>query len=118
MVRVIYRKCLSLVALSEDRFKAGAGTAVETAGELTGDDTAAAVTGAVANQIKADDDAPIEERLAMLAGDATGAVGDSGVLGDEMGQIVTTVGEVVGDHAEDIGKAAAKMRGKDDEEDS
>ena len=91
---------------------------METAGELTGDDTAAAVTGAVANQIKADDDAPIEERLAMLAGDAAGAVGDSGVLGDEMGQIVTTVGEVIGDHAEDIGEAAAKMRGKDDEEES
>ena len=65
---------------------------METAGELTGDDTVAAVTGAAANQIKADDDAPIEEHLAMLAGDAAGAVG---VFGDEMGQIVTTVGEVM-----------------------
>ena len=54
----------------------------------------------------------------MLAGDAAGAIGDSSLLGDEMGQIVTTVGEVIGDHAEDIGEAAAKMRGKDDEEES
>ena len=68
---------------------------METAGELAGDDTAAAVTGAAANQIKADDDAPIEERLAMLVGDATGAISDSGLLGAEMGQIVTTVGEVM-----------------------
>ena len=60
---------------------------IETADELTGDDTVAAVTGGAANQIKADDDASIEERLAMLAGDVAGAVGDSGLLGDEMGQI-------------------------------
>ena len=109
---------LSLVALSEDRFKAVAGTAVETAGKLTGDDTVVAVTEVAANQIKADDDAPIEERLAMLAGDAAGAVGDSGLLGEEMGQIVTTVGKVVGDNAKDIGEAAGKMRDRDDKEES
>lgn len=106
---------ISHFSLPADRFKAGAGTAVETAGELTGNDTVAAVAGAAANQITADGDAPIEERLAMLAGDATGFAGDSGLLGDDLGQMATTIGEVIGDNAEHIGKAGAKLRGKEED---
>jgi len=90
---------------------------VETAGELTGNDTVAAVAGAAANQIKADDDAPLEERLAMLGGDAAGAVGSSGLLGDVMGEVVTNVGEVITDNAEHIGTAGKKLRGKEEEDD-
>jgi len=90
---------------------------VETAGELTGNDTVAAVAGAAANQIKADDDAPLEERLAMLGGDAAGAVGSSGLLGDVMGEVVTNVGEVITDNAEHIGTVGKKLRGKEEEDD-
>ena len=87
---------------------------MEAAGELTGDDTAAAVAKVAADQIKADDDAPIEGRLAKFTGDAAGGIGDSGFLGDKVGQTVTSVGKVVGD----IGEAAAKIRSKDDKEKS
>ena len=81
---------------------------------MTGDDTAAAVAKVAADQIKADDDAPIEGRLAKFTGDAAGGIGDSGFLGDKVGPIATTVGKVVGDNAKDIGK----MGGKDDKDKS
>ena len=87
---------------------------MEAAGELTEDDKVAAVTKVAANQIKADDDAPIEERSVRLAGNATKAAGDSGLLGDKVGPIAATVGKVVGDNAKDIGK----MGDKDDEDKS
>lgn len=114
----IITKCISHSPLLEDRLKAGAGTAVETAGELTGDDTVGAVAGAAANQIATDGDAPVEERLAMLGGDAVGAANDSGLLGDVIGQIASNVGEVIADNAEHIGKAGEKLRGKEEEEES
>ena len=91
---------------------------MEAAGELTEYDKVATVAKVAANQIKADDDAPIEERLVRLAGDATKAAGDSGLLGDKVGPIATIVGKVVGDNAKDIGEGTAKIRGKDDEEES
>ena len=87
---------------------------METTGELTGNKKVAAVSKVAANQIKADDDAPIEERSVRLAGDSAKAAGDSGLLGDKVGPIAATVGKVVGDNAKDIGK----MGGKDDEEES
>ena len=112
----IITKYISHFRLPEDRFKAGAGTAVETGGELTGDETVGAVAGAAANQITADGDAPIEERLAMLGGDAVSAADDSGLLGDVMGQIASNVGEVIADNAEHIGKAGEKLRGKEEDD--
>ena len=87
---------------------------MEAAGKLSGDNTAAAAAKVAANQIKADDDAPIEERSAKFTGDLAKAAGDSGLLGDKVGPIATTVGKVVGDNAKDIGK----MGDKDDEDKS
>ena len=53
---------------------------MEATGKLSGDNTAAAVAKVAANQIKADDDAPIEGRLAKFTEDAAGAIGNSGLI--------------------------------------
>ena len=55
-----------------------------------------------------DDDAPLEERLAMLGRDAAGAVGSSRLLWDVMGEIATNVGEEITDNAEHVGTAGKR----------
>ena len=85
---------------SADRLKGIAGAIVQTGGELADNDVVATVAEAVANQITADDDATVGERIGMLAGDVTAGVTDAGLMNGSAGQVLKVVSEAVTDAAE------------------
>ena len=60
-----------------------------------------AVAEIAANQITADDDATVGERIGMLAGDVTAGVVDSGLIENEQAlTVIKAVGETVQEQAE------------------
>ena len=86
---------------SEDRLKAGAGTALEGAGDITDNEIIGTVAEGAANQITADDDATLGERIGMLAEDATAGVVDSGLIENEQAlTVIEAAGGVVKEQAE------------------
>ena len=85
---------------SADRLKGIAGTAVQTGGELADNDIAATVTEGAANQITADDDATVGERIGMLAEDASAGVTDAGLVNESTGKVLEDVSEAVTQAAE------------------
>ena len=86
---------------SADRLKGIAGAIVQTGGELSDNAIVATVAEAAANQIKADDDATVGERIGMLAGDVTAGVVDSGLIENEQAlTVIKAVGETVQEQAE------------------
>ena len=92
---------LTSLCTSADRLKAVAGTALQTAGELADNDIIAAVAEGAANQITADDDTTLGERIGMLAGDVTAGVVDSGLIENEEAlTVIKAVGDVVQEQAE------------------
>ena len=96
---------------SADRLKGIAGAALQTGGELADNDIIAAVAEAAANQITADDDATVGERIGMLAGDVTAAVVDSGLIENEQAlTVIEAVGDVVKEQAEMDPDASAGTR--------
>jgi len=100
-----------LLPPSADRLKGIAGAALQTGGELADNDIIAAVADAAANQITADDDATVGERIGMLAGDVTAAVVDSGLIENEQAlTVIKAVGDVVQEQAEMDPDASAGTR--------
>ena len=86
---------------SEDRLKAGAGTALEGAGDVTDNEVVGTVAEGAANQITADDDATIGDRIGMLAEDITAGVVDSGLIENEQAlTVIEAAGDVVKEQAE------------------
>ena len=70
-----------------------------------------AVAEVAANQITADDDATVGERIGMLAGDVTAAVVDSGLIENEQAlTVIEAVGDVVQEQAEMDPDASAGTR--------
>ena len=70
-----------------------------------------AVAEVAANQITADDDATVGERIGMLAGDVTTAVVDSGLIENEQAlTVIEAVGDVVKEQAEMDPDASAGTR--------
>ena len=101
----------SLSSPSADRLKAVAGAALETAGELADNEIVAAVAEGAANQITADDDTTIGERIGMLAGDVTAGVVDSGLIENEEAlTVIKAVGDIVQEQAEMDPDASAGKR--------
>ena len=94
-----------------DRLKAGAGTALEGAGDITDNEVVGAVAKGAANQITADDDTTVGERIGMLAGDVTAGVVDSGLIENEEAlTVIKAVGDVVQEQAEMDPDASAGRR--------
>ena len=89
-----------LLPPSADRLKGIAGAALQTGGELADNDIIAAVADAAANQITADDDATVGERIGMLAEDITAGVTDAGLVSESTGQVLKDVSEAITNAAE------------------
>ncbi len=89
-----------LLPPSADRLKGIAGAALQTGGELADNDIIAAVAEAAANQITADDDATVGERIGMLAEDITAGVTDAGLVSESTGQVLKDVSEAITNAAE------------------
>ena len=86
---------------SADRLKGIAGASVQAGGELADNDIVAAVAEGAANQITADDDATIGDRIGMLAEDTTAGVVDSGLIENEQTlTVIEAAGDVVKEQAE------------------
>ena len=84
---------------------------MKTAGELADNDIIAAVAEGAANQITADDDTTIGERIGMLAGDVTAGVADSGLIENEEAlTVIKAVGDMVQEQAEMDPDASAGRR--------
>ena len=84
---------------------------MEGAGDITDNEVVGAVAKGAANQITADDDTTVGERIGMLAGDVTAGVVDSGLIENEEAlTVIKAVGDVVQEQAEMDPDASAGRR--------
>ena len=76
---------------------------------MTDNKVVGGVTNVVGNQIKAEEDSSLGDRVAMLTGDTMATIGSSDMIEGPGGEMLTKIGEGVSEHG---GEVIEKLKSK------